>query len=135
MICYRQLTNYLPTYLAAGAHWQVEYWPETPQLSPSGLAWCTIRQESKWIDSILVREGQHRCEVAARLIEGCRRRWLQIEFLGAINDVGEVLLQPLDLAPGPVLSDSQESWGDRTTPACGKRERRCGASGSVSAIA
>ena len=67
--------------------------------------------------------------MAARLIEGCRRRWPQIEFLGAINDVGEALLLPFDLPPSPMLGESRQSSGNRMPPACGKRERRYGASG------
>jgi len=135
MICYRQLTNYLPTYLAAGAHWQVEYWPETPQLSPSGLAWCTIRPESKLIDSILVRDDQNRCDVATHLIKACRRRWPEIEFPGGMNDVGEVLASHFNQQPSSLVTDGRQTSGNRTTSACGKRNRCSGASGSVLAIA
>jgi len=86
MICYRQLTSYLPTYLTGSAHWQVEAWPPFEQASPSGIAWCTIHPTSKSLDIILVREGHDPELVANQLIEACRRRWPKIEIPGSSDD-------------------------------------------------
>ena len=88
MICYRQLTTYLPTYLDHGAHWQVEYWPTRQQSSPTGFAWCTIHPTSKRVDVILVREdGYENPGVIDRLIDACRMRWPQIVLEGSITSV------------------------------------------------